>query len=528
MGAETYYLIALVVLFALAVTDLVVGVSNDAVNFLNSAIGSKVTSRRNILIVATAGILVGVTFASGMMEIARKGVFDPGMFSFADLMIVFLAVMITDVVLLDLFNTLALPTSTTVSIVFELLGAACAVAFFLMASVDGASLAQYVNFQTAAIIISGIFLSVLIAFAIGTVVQLVSRVLWTFEVRGPHPAIGAVWTGAAMTMLTYFLAVKGLKGSSFATPEIVQAVNENVGVILAMSWLFFFLVGWAVEKRRPGGMLPPVVLVGTFSIALAFAGNDLVNFIGVPIAALESFKLWTASGAEPGSLMLDQLNAPVRTPTALLLIAGCVMAATLWLSRKAQSVTQTEISLARQAEGEERFEAGPVSHALVRMAAASISTIDRALESRWYRALGQRMKRGDEQRSNHRDAPAFDLVRAAVNLSVASALIAFATSLKLPLSTTYVSFMVAMGTSLADRAWGLESAPQRVSGVLTVVGGWIMTALIAFVAAMIVASLLKVVGPVALAPLVLLTIGALVHGRHVHQRRESAPSTVQP
>lgn len=480
---ETTFLIIVGVLIILAITDLVVGVSNDAVNFLNSAIGAKVASRRVIMFVAAAGIFIGATFSSGMMEIARKGIFNPEFFMFSDIMMIFLAVMLADIILLDLFNSLGLPTSTTVSIVFELLGAAVILA--LMKTIDSSSpiteVSQYINSSKAIAIVTGILLSVFIAFTVGALVQFLSRWLFSFHFEKRIKYFGAIWTGLALTALTYFLLLKGLKGSSFATDEFVAWVKEYNWLILVVSFVFWAMLMQLAVSLFKWNILKFVVLFGTFALAMAFAGNDLVNFVGVPLAGLESFIHWKSSGIAPDELSMDVLKYPVRANTWFLLAAGAIMAATLYLSRKARKVTDTQVNLSRQDESDERFSPNILARALVKGTTATAGVVEKLLPT----SLKNNIERNfsTTELKNEDDAVAFDMVRAAVNLTVASALIALGTSLKLPLSTTYVSFMVAMGTSLTDKAWGRESAVYRVSGVLNVIGGWFATAIVAFLMA---------------------------------------------
>ena len=483
-----FYLIIVVLLFVLAISDLVVGVSNDAVNFLNSAIGSKVAPRHIIMIVASLGIFVGATFSSGMMEVARKGVFNPEFFMFGEIMIIFLAVMLTDIILLDFFNTVGLPTSTTVSIVFELLGAAVAMAIIKMAAnYEGiATLNKYINSSQAILIISGIFLSVLFAFLIGALVQFISRLIFTFRYHKRANLAGAIWAGAAMTAMTYFLLLKGIKGASFASGDLVSSINEHMLPVTLGAFGVWTIVMLILGVRKVN-IFRVVVLFGTFALAMAFAGNDLVNFIGVPIAGFESYLAWKGTGQDAFAYSMEVLQEPVRTKSYLLVLAGLIMIVTLWFSKKARSVTDTEVSLGRQDEGHERFYPSSLSRGIVRYTLAAGSITQRILPKAWLRKADENFDPLPDQEG---DKPAFDLVRASVNLTMASTLIAFATSLKLPLSTTYVSFMVAMGTSLADRAWGRDSAVYRVAGVLNVIGGWFATAIIAFMVAAIFATLI--------------------------------------
>lgn len=515
MDLVDFFSIAIIVLFVLALIDLSVGVSNDAVNFLNSAIGSRVATRRTILIVASLGVVVGALFSSGIMEVARKGIFNPEMFTFADVMVVFLAVMIADVLLLDFFNTFALPTSTTVSIVFELLGAATAVAILhSIHNPNAPPFMEFINGGRALAIIAGIGLSVIVAFMMGTIIQFFSRLVFTFSETRRTAGVRVIWSALSLSAITYFLFIKGLKGASFITLETQDFVKENT--------LYFFMATFFVCLVLAGGIqrlgknpLAFVVLAGTFALAMAFASNDLVNFIGVPLAGLESWKAWSASGVEPESFLMESLREPVRGNNLYLLGAGIVMAVTLWVSSKARSVTQTEVTLGRQDEGAERFRPGPVSRGLVRAFIATGNTLERLTPSQWNTEIAGRFERQD-QAVTLRDAPAFDLVRASVNLAVASILIAIATSLKLPLSTTFVSFMVAMGTSLADRAWGRDSAAYRVAGVLSVLSGWFLTAIIAFLIAAFFAVLLSTFGGLALALLIIMVGLALYYTHRYH------------
>jgi len=520
---ETFYLVVVVVLFILAISDLVVGVSNDAVNFLNSAIGSKAAPFKIIILIAALGVLFGATFSSGMMEVARKGVFHPDQFYFNEIMIIFLAVMITDVLLLDLFNTFGLPTSTTVSIVFELLGAAVGMALIkIYQSADGLiDMGTYINTGKALAIIFGILMSVVIAFSVGLLVQFFTRTIFSFNYKKSYKFFGALWGGFAVTMIVYFILIKGAKGSSFLTDENVAFIKSNTWQILGVSFIgFTFILQLLVWFSRIN-ILKVIVLAGTFALAMAFAGNDLVNFIGVPLAGFESYKAFIASGVDtPGILTMDILKEPVKTPTLYLLIAGLVMVITLWISRKARSVTATTLDLSRQGEGEERFQSNMFARSIVRI------TIEAHRIAMLYmpKAIKKFMQRRFDQTVvetvNKKDRLSFDLIRASVNLVVAAVLIAFGTSLKLPLSTTYVTFMVAMGTSLADGAWGRESAVYRISGVVTVIVGWFFTAIIAFMAAFVVANLIYWGGIISIGILIALAIFFIVKTHAIHKKRD--------
>ena len=484
-----YYVFLVVVLFILAISDLMVGVSNDAVNFLNSAIGSRVAPRHIIMIVASLGIVVGAMFSSGMMEVARKGIIVPENFLFAEIMVIFLAVMITDVILLDLFNTFGLPTSTTVSIVFELLGASVAIALLKLShsGVDGQTLADFIHWDKAIEIILGILLSVAIAFSVGLALQYLSRLLLSFNYNERLKSVGIFWAGAAMTALSYFLVIKGLKNVTFLGDGAVDWVMDNSTMLLGISFVVWTVAAAVLIRVFKVQILRPIVLFGTFALAMAFAGNDLVNFIGVPIAALQSFEIWNGSGLSPDQMSMEGLASAVRTPAILLIISGLVMVGTLWFSRKARSVTETEVNLGRQDEGAERFAPNALARILVR-SSVGLGRVLRGMVPFGAMSKIEANFRAPDVRDG--DDTAFDLVRASVNLTVASILISIATSMKLPLSTTYVSFMVAMGASLADRAWGRDSAIFRVAGVLSVISGWFMTALIAFTAAALFATII--------------------------------------
>jgi len=526
-----YFLILVIILIALAVADLVVGVSNDAVNFLNSAVGSKVAPRHVIMIVASMGILLGATFSSGMMEIARKGIFNPDYFLFTDVMVIFLAVMLTDIILLDLFNTYGLPTSTTVSIVFELLGAAVVVALIkISADGDGAlALGNYINSSSAIVIVSGIFSSILIAFTFGAIIQYLSRILFTFHYERRLTWFGGVWSGLALTFILYFLLIKGIKGASFSSEVFIGWVNKNTPVLMLGSFVVFSLISQLLISVFKVNILRIVVLFGTFSLAMAFAGNDLVNFIGVPLAGLESFESWAASGQAATDFGMGALKEPIRTNTLYLIIAGAIMIVTLWLSRKARSVTDTEVSLARQDEGAEFFSSNALARGIVGLSRGVANGFAWILPATWKRRAERRFKPVDLdlENGNQKDKPAFDLVRASVNLTVASVLIAMATSLKLPLSTTYVSFMVAMGASLADRAWGRDSAVFRIAGVLNVIGGWFVTALVAFTVSGLFAFLIYFLGPWAIGGLLGLIVFLISRTFILHRKKEKAKETLR-
>ncbi len=501
---EHFYLILVVVLFALAISDLIVGVSNDAVNFLNSAIGSKAAPKWVIFLMASLGVLIGATFSSGMMEVARKGIFHPEMFYFSEIMIIFMAVMITDVILLDLFNTFGMPTSTTVSIVFELLGAAVAVSVVKIKTAGDSvilELAKYINSEKALAIITGILISVIIAFTVGAIVQYITRLVFTFNYQRPMKYLGSIFGGLAITAITYFILIKGMKGSTYSGVELESGITVqewlkiNSGMVMLYSFLFWVafiqLLKWIFNIN----ILKIVVLAGTFALAMAFAGNDLVNFIGVPLAGFNSFKAWVSAGAaSPDSFSMGMLAGKVGTPTYMLLIAGLVMIITLIFSKKAKSVIATSVDLSRQNEGAERFGSSFIARFIVRRTTNFNKKLSKYMPAAVTNGIQSRFIPAEISESKGDDAPAFDMIRASVNLVVASILIAMGTSLKLPLSTTYVTFMVAMGTSLSDRAWDRESAVYRISGVFAVIGGWFLTAIIAFTVSGIVALTISLSG----------------------------------
>ncbi|MDT0686263.1 inorganic phosphate transporter [Autumnicola psychrophila] len=524
---EDVYIVMLVVLLALAVTDLVVGVSNDAINFLNSAIGSKAVSMRTILIVASLGVAVGAIFSSGLMEVARKGIFMPGQFYFEEIMIIFMAVMITDVLLLDFFNSLGLPTSTTVSIVFELLGAAVCMAVIKIYADTGdlSELTSYINTSKATEIIFGIFLAVFIAFIVGAVIQYVSRLIFSFQYEKKIKYVGALFGGVSLTAILFFILIKGLKSVSFISDGTLEFINSNTLTIIIGGFVFFTLLSQFIMSVLKLNILRIIIVIGTFALALAFAGNDLVNFIGVPIAAWQSFEIWQSayqsSGVLPSELLMTGLTGEVATPEFLLVLAGAVMVITIWFSKKARSVVDTGVNLARQGEGVERFEPNFLSRSIVRYSVLFGNAVSVVLPSPLKRRIDDKFNKPTSShiRSKRINAPAFDMVRASVNLVVASVLISIGTSLKLPLSTTYVTFMVAMGTSLSDRAWDRESAVYRVAGVLNVIGGWFVTALVAFTAAAIFAAIIFYGGTIALALLIIIAAALVVRSTIMHSKK---------
>lgn len=522
----TFYLILIIVLFILAISDLIVGVSNDAVNFLNSAVGARAAPFKTIMFVAALGVLVGATFSSGMMEVARKGIFHPEYFYFSEIIILFLAVMVTDVILLDTFNTFGMPTSTTVSIVFELLGAAVAISMIkIFTDPNALGLFEYINSAKALAIISGILLSVVMAFTCGMIAQYLSRLMFSFNYQKRMKSFGAIWGGLGIMAITYFMLIKGAKGASFMSESIVNVISNNtMGILLGslVGWTFLLYIANRVFHID---ILKILVLVGTFALAMAFAGNDLVNFIGVPLAGYNSYQIFMDSGTGADQLLMDGLAGKVPTPTMLLLMAGVIMVVTLYTSKKARSVVQTSLDLGRQDEGAERFSSFLLSRTIVRITARIAKFLEgvtpQGLKNHFSRQFDQRPF--DENMAGlGKEAPSFDMLRASVTLVVASILIAIGTNLKLPLSTTYVTFMVFMGTSLADGAWGRESAVYRVSGVLSVIGGWFFTAFSAFLVAFVLALLFHFAGMAGIG--LMLIVSAIViyrsHRYHAEKMQE--------
>ena len=486
----------LIALAILAITDLMVGVSNDAVNFLNSAIGSKAVSFKTIMIVASLGVAVGALYSNGMMEIARNGIFTPSMFSFNDVIIIFLAVMITDVLLLDVFNTLGLPTSTTVSVIFSLLGASVVLAVYKVYISDNSfsTLGNYINTEKASEIVYSILLSVALSFALGTFVQYVSRLLFTFHLDKRYKYVGALFGGFAMTAITFFILVKGLKSITFVPSEVKDFIKDEPFTIIIYSFIIWTIVSQLLMSVIKYNIFKFIIIVGTFGLALAFAGNDLVNFIGVPIAAYQAYEMWAAPGQTIGAsefMMsgLEEENLPA--PFIFLALAGLVMVYTLWTSKKARTVIETEQNLSRQGEGNEKYNSNNLSRNLVRAMMYLGNIISFILPKSLQKKLDAQFVQ-PEYTGKRDEQPMFDMVRASVNLIVASVLISIGTSMKLPLSTTYVTFMVAMGSSFADRAWDRESAVYRVAGVFNVIGGWFVTALAAFLSSAIIAYVLFV------------------------------------
>ena len=513
---EIYYQVMLAILALLAVSGLYVGVTNDAVNFLNSALGSKAASFRTVLLVASAGILIGALTSSGMMDVARHGMFHPQLFNFQDVMYLYVAVMFANVILLDLYNSLGLPTSTTVSLIFCLLGSAVAVALFKIGANDNIhleDLGSFLNTTKAMGVVSGILLSVILAFVSGTFVMWISRLIFSFRYMKMLRRLGAVWCGMSLTSILYFAVFKGLKSQLAGTP-FVEWVNEHLFVTLLGVWVACALILFFLQLFRVN-ILRITILAGTFSLALAFAGNDLVNFIGVPIAGLEAYSV---SGGDV-NMTMEALAQPATggSNTLYIVISGLIMVATLWTSRKAMGVSQTELSLSSaDGGGEQQFESSVFSRALVRAALNTSRFFDRVIPEKTKDFIEKRFEYADIE---HSGAP-YDMIRSTVNLTTASLLIALGTSLKLPLSTTYVCFMVAMGSSLADKAWGRESAVYRITGVFTVVMGWFVTGFGGFIIAFILGLLLMWGEVWAFGAVTLLCIYMFVHSNFMPKKKK--------
>ncbi len=515
---ETIYLGIVIFLFVLAIFDLVVGVSNDAVNFLQSAVGAKAASFKTVLFIAGIGVFIGAALSNGMMDIARHGIYQPEHFYFAEIMCILLAVMLTDVVLLDVFNTMGMPTSTTVSMVFELLGGTFALALIKVYGNDSLGMGDLINTDKALSVIMGIFLSVAIAFFFGMLVQWLARVVFTFNYKKKMKYSIAIFGGIAATSIIYFMLIKGLKDSSFMTSDNKHWIQDNTGMLI-LSFFVIFTILMQILHWLKVNVFKVVVLMGTFALALAFAGNDLVNFIGVPLAGYASFVDYTANGmsAGPDGFLMTSLLGPAKTPWYFLFGAGAIMVYALCTSKKAHNVIKTSVNLSRQDEGEETFGSTPIARTLVRISMNMANGISKIMPEGTKHWVNKRFQKDEAIIA---DGAAFDLVRASVNLVLAGLLIAVGTSLKLPLSTTYVTFMVAMGTSLADRAWGRDSAVFRITGVLSVIGGWFITAGAAFTIAFIVAMIIYFGGTVAIIGLIGLAVFMLIRSQVMYKKRK--------
>ncbi|MDR1554094.1 MAG: inorganic phosphate transporter [Prevotellaceae bacterium] len=512
------YIFIVIALVLLAVSDLIVGVTNDAINFLNSALGAKVSSRMVILSVASVGILIGTLTSSGMMEVARSGVFYPAQFTFNEVMLLFLGMMLGDVILLNVYNSLGLPTSTTVSMVFGLLGAAVAIALHHISIENSLSLSDishFINSGRAMVIISAILISVVVAFVGGIVIMYVSRLIFSFRYHKMFAKYGAMWCGISVAVIIYFTVFKGLKSSGLISADTLNFVNNNIYMVLFGTWAVCSIVLFAMQRMKIN-ILKITILAGTFALALAFAGNDLVNFIGVPLAGIDSFN--TAQNAGTADITMESLMQPANANFFILFASGIIMALTLFFSKKAMHVAETELKLSSQNEGEERFGSTVFSRFLVRFALNMNNLYNRIIPKSVQRKISTRFEQLPEvERGN----AFYDLIRGTVNLTAASILISSATALKLPLSTTYVIFMVAMGSSLADRAWGRESAVYRITGVMTVISGWFITAFGGFIIAFTVASLLIWGGNIAVIVVTLSCFYMLVHNNFISKKNKN-------
>ncbi|MAJ32426.1 MAG: phosphate:sodium symporter [Flavobacteriaceae bacterium] len=530
---ENIFYVMLIALAILAVADLIVGVSNDAVNFLNSAVGSKALSYKTILVVASIGIACGAIFSSGMMEVARKGIFNPSLFYFDEIMFIFMAVMITDILLLDFFNTIGIPTSTTVSIVFELLGAAVAMSLIKISNNNQSlsALFDYINTEKASQIIIGILLSVFIAFSIGAVVQWFTRFWLSFDFKEKTAQMNSLFGAISLSSITYFIVIKGIKGTSLVDKKfellnnttIVDFIDSYLVAAIICLTVFWYLCCLFLVVLLKLDIYKIIIGVGTFSLALAFAGNDLVNFIGVPIAAYQSYEAWSVSGVAASEFSMDVLASKVAAPTQFLLISGIIMIITMIFSKKARYVLDTGINLAREGESKERFKPNNLSRFIVRIGIACNTYFTTILPEKLKKKISSQFTRIEVKKIKDGKLPAaFDYMRASVNLALAGILISIATSLKLPLSTTYVTFMVAMGTSLADRAWGSETAVYRVAGVLNVIAGWFGTALIAFTFSGLVLSLIFMGEEMAIGVLLLFASVVIIRNYLAYHKRAQA------
>ncbi len=526
-----FYLFIVVILLALAIVDLTVGVANDAVNFLNSAIGSKAASLKVILIFAALGVLAGVTFSSGMMEVARKGIFNPQYFYFQELMFIFLATMFSEILLLDMFNTFGMPTSTTVSIVFGLFGSALAISMLKIIDI-GAGFDQifvYLNTPNLVKIVGAILLSIVMAFVVGTFVQFITRLLFTFSYKKRFRQFGSIWAGVALMSLSLFILLKGTKGATFMTADMSAWIKDN----LALISLYTF-VGWTVILQlimwfTKINVLRIIVLIGTFALALAFAANDLVNFIGAPLAGLNAYQAVQGLGDKAFTTPMTMMTGKVEANTWLLLFAGAIMVSALVFSKKARSVTKTTIGLSRQEEGHERFESNLLARSIVRMFINVFNSVNKLIPRTIREKIAARFDETKYEPELDKDgeAPAFDLLRAAVILMVAAALISIATYWHLPLSTTYVTFIVAMACALPDKAWGRESAVYRVSGVITVIGGWFFTAFSAATLAFIIALIIFYTKLIGIIGLLILLAFVLIRTKLIHKKSEAEHQNIE-
>ena len=515
---ETIYFVIVAFLLMLAVFDLFVGVSNDAVNFLQSAIGAKVARFRTVLVVASAGVLIGAVMSAGMMDVARHGIMHPANYTFAEVMTIFLAVMVTDVVVLDIFNTLGMPTSTTVSLVFELLGATFILALFKMNADPSLMITDLMNSSKALSVIIAIFVSVAIAFFFGTAVMWLSRLVFTFRYKKHLRYSIAIFGGIAFTALAYFIFIKGLGGSPFISDATKNWINDNTQMLLLAVFVASTILNEILYLLRVN-VFKIIVLLGTFALAMAFAGNDLVNFIGVPLAGLDSMQDFMANGnGDPNAFMMTSLMTSAKSPLIYLVLAGIIMIVAMATSKKAQNVVKTSVDLSRQDEGDEMFGSSKVARSIVRAVQDMGNGLSKIMPSSSTKWIDSRFNKEEMELAQ---GAAFDEVRAAVNLVLAAMLIIIGTNYKLPLSTTYVTFMVAMGTSLADKAWSRDSAVFRVTGVLSVIGGWFVTAGVAFAACALVCTMLHFGGFVVMIAFMVLDIYLLWRSGQAYKKKSS-------
>ena len=519
---ETLYLGIVIFLFMLAIFDLLVGVSNDAVNFMNSAVGAKVARYRTIIIVAAVGVFVGAIMSNGMMDIARHGIFQPANFSFYEIMCILLAVMVTDVVLLDVFNTLGLPTSTTVSMVFELLGGTFILAILKIIGDETGllSLGDMMNTEKALSVIMGIFLSVAIAFIAGTIVQYISRLIFSFNYKKHLSWTIGVFGGISVTALAYFVLIKGLKSAPFMSAESLAWIDENTTMLVVACFVFFTVLMQILHWCKVN-VFRIIVLLGTFSLALAFAGNDLVNFIGVPLAGFSAYTDYAANSNGVGihDFMMNSLMSSAKTPAIFLLASGIIMVYALATSKKAKNVIKTSVDLARQEEGDEMFGSSALARTIVRRATAINEFLVKVIPAGMRRWIDSRFNKDEVILAN---GAAFDMVRASVNLVLSGLLIIIGTTMKLPLSTTYVTFIVAMGSSLADRAWGRESAVYRITGMLSVIGGWFITAFVAFTICALVTAIMFYTSFVGMFIFICVAVFLLIRSNIKYSKKEKA------
>lgn len=519
---ETLYLGIVIFLFMLAIFDLLVGVSNDAVNFMNSAVGAKVARYKTIVIVAAVGVFVGAIMSNGMMDIARHGIFQPANFSFYEIMCILLAVMVTDVVLLDVFNTLGLPTSTTVSMVFELLGGTFILAILKIIGDETGllSLRDMMNTEKALSVIMGIFLSVAIAFIAGTIVQYISRLIFSFNYKKHLSWTIGVFGGISVTALAYFVLIKGLKSAPFMSAESLAWIDENTTMLVVACFVFFTVLMQILHWCKVN-VFRIIVLLGTFSLALAFAGNDLVNFIGVPLAGFSAYTDYAANSNGVGihDFMMNSLMSSAKTPAIFLLASGIIMVYALATSKKAKNVIKTSVDLARQEEGDEMFGSSALARTIVRRATAINEFLVKVIPAGMRRWIDSRFNKDEVILAN---GAAFDMVRASVNLVLSGLLIIIGTTMKLPLSTTYVTFIVAMGSSLADRAWGRESAVYRITGMLSVIGGWFITAFVAFTICALVTAIMFYTSFVGMFIFICVAVFLLIRSNIKYSKKEKA------